>query len=392
MTPPDPTIEGEPDLLEERRASLVLDASLDAVVVLDEGGTIERWSPQAERLFGYSSDEATGRTLDALVFPEFADQARAFAESHFLDVPPDCEERRVELEARRKDGTRFPVEFAVSPIRSDGRIYFGAYLRDISDRRRWEAELQASMQLAEEANQTKSEFLANMSHEIRTPLHGILSFANFGLSRWEKADREKIREYFRVIHETGQTLLELVDRLLALSKLEAGRMQYEMAEHDPAKVMRGVLGELAALVSERNISIELDAPTAIEGFTFDEEKIRGVVRNLVGNAIKFAPAGSAIDCRVWEEASYFGLEVRDRGPGIPPRELESIFEKFVQSTETKTKAGGTGLGLAICYEVVRAHGGRIWAENHPDGGAVFTATLPRVPHEATVAESTTVTE
>ncbi len=226
------------------------------------------------------------------------------------------------------------------------------------------------------ASQAKSEFLANMSHELRTPLHSILSFASFGSKQYTKAKPEKLLDYFNRIKKSGQTLLELLDDLLDLAKLESKKAIFTFEPSDLGLLVKSVTNELDTLLSKRNLSIQHEVSKFDGEVTLDVDKIKQVLRNLLSNAIKFSPEGGNIDVAVCRVASSVRVSVCDQGPGIPQDELEAVFDKFVQSSKTKTGAGGTGLGLAICHEIVTAHKGRIWAENGPEGGAVFSFEIP----------------
>lgn len=225
---------------------------------------------------------------------------------------------------------------------------------------------------AESANQAKSEFLANMSHELRTPLHAILSFASFGIKKYAVAEPEKILDYFNRIQNSGSVLLELLNDLLDLAKLESRRTRFTFEPTDISMLIRSVVSEMDILLSERNLTIRQELLEFDEKVTLDAEKIKQVLRNLFDNAIKFSPVGGTIDVSISRDQNSVRVSVRDQGPGIPPDELEAVFDKFVQSSKTKTGAGGTGLGLAICHEIIAAHGGLIWAENRPEGGTTFS--------------------
>jgi signal transduction histidine kinase len=216
---------------------------------------------------------------------------------------------------------------------------------------------------AEAANQSKSEFLANISHELRTPLHGILSYARFGLNEATTAERTELHEFFRNVDHCAENLLHLVNDLLDLSKLEAGRMTFDMCLTDLAELVEVVIDEFKSLCAERRVDIRYERSEEPTAMQVDPNRIQQVVRNLLANAVKFSPSPGTI-C------------VRDEGPGIPPGEMESVFDKFVQSSKTKTNQGGTGLGLAICREIVAGHKGRIWAENNTGAGCIFYVELP----------------
>jgi len=241
--------------------------------------------------------------------------------------------------------------------------------------------LRELMEARDAAQRSKDLFFANLSHELRTPLHGILSYAAFGIKKAETAERATLLKYFTQIERSGQTLLAFLNDLLDLAKLEAGKMQYEFAWHDPARLMTRVLDEFNSASEHRRIRFEFVPPFEPVEAWMDDKRIQQVFRNLVSNAIKFSPEGGTIRVTIGAADGRCLVAVADQGCGVPPNEIESIFDPFVQSSKTRTASGGTGLGLAICREIVHSHGGRIWAENRPEGGACFWVQLPIHPPE-----------
>lgn len=237
------------------------------------------------------------------------------------------------------------------------------------------AELLKAKEAAEEATRAKSEFLANISHELRTPMHAILSFASFGRTKGPSVGPAKIQDYFEKIHISGCRLLNLLNDLLDLSKLEAGRMRMETVTADVNPLVAGIVDEFRSLVSEKGICLSLQG-RARRPVTLDPQRMMQVLRNVIGNAIKYSPPGGTITVRVLTDVARWLVEVEDEGPGVPEDEHELIFGKFMQSRKTKTGAGGTGLGLAICREILAAHGGRIWAEPGRTRGAKFCIEVP----------------
>lgn len=239
------------------------------------------------------------------------------------------------------------------------------------------AEMTAARDVAEAANQAKSEFLANMSHELRTPLHGVLSYADLGLAQVTASPASnKLLKYFKSIEKSWHILLSLLNDLLDLAKLEAGRMLFEFQPYEMHNVLSTVIEEFHPLLAERDLRLKYDPYLHTVQALMDPQRLSQVIRNVLSNAVKFSPSGGQITIRSYVTQAVLGVQVRDQGPGIPESELETVFDKFVQSSKTKTGAGGTGLGLAICQEIIVAHRGRIWAENAPQGGAVFTFEFP----------------
>ena len=252
------------------------------------------------------------------------------------------------------------------------------------------ADLLKAKRAAEHANQAKSEFLANMSHELPTPMHAILSFARIGVDKAETVSIGKITGYFNRILMSGQRLLVLINSLLDLSKLEAGKMTIDRKPTDLARIIRDALSEFESLSETKFLNMAFLQPTCDTHVSIDTQRVGQVVRNLLSNAIKFSPAESCVEIVIDSDelpggrraqdqgvVSALRLRIVDAGIGIPEDELLTIFDKFTQSDATRTGAGGTGLGLAICKEVVIAHRGSIRAYNNTCGGATFEVLLPR---------------
>lgn len=248
---------------------------------------------------------------------------------------------------------------------------------------------------AERANYLKSEFLANMSHELRTPMNSILGFSRRSIKKIDTIGKDDLLENLKLIHDSGNRLLGLLNDLLDLSKLESGKMKFEIAPADIISCTEQTLRETQSLAHDKGVTIAIKKPNCSTTVQCDSIRINQVILNLLSNAIKFTPTGKKIrisfsetelpkNTEIMKKAMLFG--VSDEGTGIPEGELEIVFDKFAQSSKTKSGAGGTGLGLAICKEIIRAHSGKIWAEHGENGGAAFYFAIPYIQKKTSFEE------
>jgi len=228
----------------------------------------------------------------------------------------------------------------------------------------------------EVASQHKSEFLANMSHELRTPLNAILGFSEVLAQGMFGGVNEKQAEYLHDILESGRHLLSLINDILDLSKIEAGRMELELSEFDLPQAIQNALTLVRERALRRGIALHYNINDRIGQIRADERKIKQVLLNLLSNAIKFTPEGGQIEVRAAPMDGRVEVAVSDTGIGIAPEDLETVFEEFRQVGTADKKAEGTGLGLALAKRFVELHGGRIWVESAVGRGSTFTFTLP----------------
>lgn len=368
------------------RYARILETSHEGILTLSGSGQVDYCNQHMLDILGLAEIPLGVPFKDIVADP--ADAVELLG----LRLPPHVVRRR-EVALRRGPVGGVMCDVALIPLREDGKQRSGWLLMatDISERRALEnslvllntnleatiaertAELVSAKEAADEASRSKSEFLANMSHELRSPLHGILGFTRLMIDDAELSPSTR-DNYLRKVERNASNLLALVNDLLDSAKMESKSFSIAVARCDLVEIARNVIAEFHADASTNPMIKALLPPVApCNGDAF---RLSQALRNLLANAIRFSPSGSRIQVAVERSEGGWCMAVRDRGPGIPPDELESIFERFAQSSATKTGAGGTGLGLHIARGILRSHGGTLKAFNREGGGASFEAFLP----------------
>ena len=363
----------------ERATRQILTTAHDAFVAMDSDGVITDWNPKATATFGWSREEAVGRDLADTFIPESHREAHRRGIEHFLATGEGpVLNRLIELTAVHRDGRELPVELTISPIHTETGYSFNAFLRDISERKRIEAELAVAHDQALEASRLKSEFLATMSHEIRTPMNGVIGMTGLLL---DTELEPKQREYAETVRRSGETLLAIINDILDFSKIEAGRMDIEIIDFDLRTVVEEVGDLLAEMAHAKGLELVTllppEIPSAVQG---DPGRLRQVLTNLVANAVKFTETGEVVvRAEVVDETAEEVLvrfEVADTGIGIAPSAQAAVFEAFSQADSSTTRShGGTGLGLAISKQLVERMGGQVTLESEPGRGSRFGFTV-----------------
>lgn len=361
----------------------VVESSHDAVCVINEKSEILSWNRAAEGIFGYASKEATSLNATLLIAH---DSRSTFQKALELISAGNERPRTLDVYGIRKDGSAFPIEVVMAGW-SDSSTNEKRYVvitHDASERRQAEA-MRRDKEAAEEANRAKSQFLANMSHELRTPLNAIIGFSEILHDRTFGELTPKQERYVGNILSSGRHLLQLINDILDLSKIEAGRVQLEYAAFSPLTAVRTVDNLVKALLQKKNITLEVDAGANLPPLIADQSKFKQVLYNLISNAIKFTPEGGKVMVNLGTAAggSLLQVDVKDTGIGIKPEDQARIFREFEQVDNSYSRQQqGTGLGLALVRKFVEMHGGRIWVESEGEGkGTTFSFTVPFSPNE-----------
>jgi PAS domain S-box-containing protein len=350
-----------------------------AIFALDPTGHIITWNIGAQRLKGYRADEIIGKHF-SIFYPPEDQQARKPDKELAVAVA----EGRVEDEGWRvrKDGSRFWANVVITALRNpSGKLVgFAKVTRDLTERRAAEErsiEDARRIAEAEASNRTKSTFLASMSHELRTPLNAIGGYADLLLFGVAGDLISEQRDYLDRLRRSQQHLLAIINDLLNFSRIEAGRITYDMQRMSLGKAIRAVLPMVEQQASQRDLELRIDETPDYEA-TADPSKVVQILLNLLSNAIKFTEPAGSISIQQFARDDHVGIRVSDTGIGIPEDKLESIFEPFVQVGRTLTTPHeGTGLGLAISRDLARAMNGDIAVRSTLEKGSVFELVLRR---------------
>ncbi|MDD3519304.1 MAG: ATP-binding protein, partial [Chromatiales bacterium] len=377
----------------EQEIRAVVDNLLDCVITIDAQGIVQNVNPMLTKIFGYAPDEIVGQNVSMLMPEPHRGQHDGYlaryletGEVHVIGVGR-------EVEGRHRSGRLIPLELSVNEYEMRGQRMFIGTLRDIHERKRLIADLTRARLEAEQANRAKSAFLATMSHEIRTPMNGVIGMVDvLAHSRLSEYQADLVH----TIRESASTLLSLIDDILDFSKIEAGKLEIEHVPVSVADLVEGLCNSMVTVAARRGVDLFLFVSPAIpERVLSDDVRLRQMLYNLIGNAIKFSSGRTGKRGRVSVRAEVaqtdplqLSFAIADNGIGMTPATVDQLFTPFTQAEVSTTRRyGGTGLGLTICKRLVDMMQGGIAVASEPGEGSTFTVTLPfDVPAEQPVRE------
>jgi PAS domain S-box-containing protein len=361
----------------------LVEAAPDAILEVDDLGHIVLVNEEAERLFRSGREELVGRLIEDLIPERFRSKHATHRDQYGAGPVKRPMGLGLDLWARRSDGSEFPVDIKLSPLETEAGLRVMCIVRDITDRKAAEEQIRALNQRLEQrnreverANQLKTEFLASMSHELRTPLNSIIGFSDL-LSEVKTGElNEKQKRFVERISEGARHLSLLINDILDISKIEAGRIDLCIQQFAVEPSIQEILLSVRPIADSKKLTLaaEIDPALAIQA---DQTRFRQVIYNLLSNALKFTPEGGKVTIEASAADDFLRVRVTDTGVGIPPEEISHIFEKFHQAgPTTKGIREGTGLGLAITKRLVELHGGTIAVDSELGKGSQFTVVLP----------------
>ena len=365
---------------ETNKANVIVNSAIDPIITISGHGLIKSFNAAAERLFGYPAAEVLGKNVSILMPSPYREEHDSYMDRYWSTREQHIIGIVREGVGQRSDGTTFPILLSANEVITNDKntTLFIGILRDLTAQKQAEEELHKSKQIAEAANIAKSEFLANMSHEIRTPMTAILGFTDILLNNVKKSENVDAAS---TIKRNGEHLINVINDILDLSKIESGKINVEQIQSSPCQILADVASLMRVRATAKGLPLDVRFNGTIpETICTDPTRLRQIIINIVGNAIKFTETGSIqIVTRLLNKPGdepKLQINVIDTGIGIAKSKIEKIFQPFTQADSSTTRQfGGTGLGLSISKRMAEKLGGEISVTSSPGNGSTFTITV-----------------
>jgi len=366
----------------EARLRSVVEGAVDGIVTIRSDGIIESVNPAVCAIFGYEAEELLGRNVSVVIPGPHGKSHDSYIQRYLRSGEAHILGTAQQLEGLRRDGTTFPLDLSVSEVRAGDLRLFVGIMRDVTEREQARHALEAAKEAAEAASRSKGQFLANMSHELRTPLNAIIGYAEMVAEELEERDEPELVSDVGKVRTAGKHLLGLINDILDVSKIEAGRMELHFEQVDVQQFLLDVVTTVQPLMEQNGNELVLEAADALGQVQMDVTKLRQILFNLLSNAAKFTREGRVtLEARRVEGVEHDWLELRvlDTGIGMSAEQLEHVWEAFSQADSSTTRQfGGTGLGLTISRSFCEMLGGTIDVESTLGAGTGFTLQLPAI--------------
>lgn len=352
-----------------RMLASIVEFSDDAIISKDLNGIIKSWNAGASKIFGYTEQEAVGRSVTMLIPPERQDEEKMILDRIYRGE----QVKHFETIRVRKDGTRLPISLTISPIKNDKGKVIGAskIARDITEKVWLQQQLQEYAEKLKESNAHKDEFIGMASHELKTPLSSIKAY----LQLLDPEIKEEEHKQFvnRALHHV-EKLTRLVAELLDISKIQAGKLEFNFSEFDFDELLQ----ESIEAIQQTNPTHHILCSQRVKEIIIhaDRHRVEQVIINLLSNAIKYSPNSDMIIVRTAREGDYIQVSITDYGLGIPAGDLDKIFSRFFRVAGLPSNIQGLGMGLHISHEIVAGHRGKMWVESQLGIGSTFYFSLP----------------
>ncbi len=361
----------------EKRQKIFFKSGPDAVIIINQLQLILEWNPKAEAIFGYTADEVIGKPLSEIIIPHQYRDAHIKGMSHFLQTGEGpVLNKTIEITALHKNGKEFYINLSIANVKVEGEWLFIAFLSDISERKRTEEALirkEAELMQAKLLEEKKNEFISIASHELKTPLTTIKAYAQLALSITSDEEHKTVKQFLTKIDQYAGKLNSLLNELLDVSRIHAGKLSLTQTEVEMNSFLPEVLSSMQHITQDHQITL---AKNAIAKVNVDTLRLEQVITNIISNAAKYSPGKNKIVVNAIKQDSAVTVSFKDFGIGIPQEKISKIFDRFYRVDEIAHDFSGLGIGLFISSEIIKQHGGKIWAESNQGEGSTFYFSLP----------------